>query len=60
MIERITYDNKLYQVLARVLKTSTSDPTNLRSYYYAADLVLANKEQYWILQEIIDVNFKEI
>ncbi|MBC8437066.1 hypothetical protein H8D85_01935 [bacterium] len=59
MIERVTYEDKLYHVIAKLLKHTVTNQASLRESY-GADLVLANKEQYWILREIIDVEFKEI
>ena len=59
MFERLTYDNKMYKVLSKILKTSIIEQTRLKKSY-GADLILADKTHYWVLQEIIDAEFEEL
>ena len=60
MFERIKFQNKLWQVLNKVPGEKVDDHTKLKSMY-KCDLVLKNSQnQFFILNEIIDVEFEDI
>ena len=60
MFERIKFQNKLWQVLSKVPGEKVDNHTKLKSMY-KCDLVLKNNQnQFFILNEIIDVEFEDI
>tara|TARA_S200000501_G_scaffold363422_1_gene394337 strand:- start:717 stop:899 length:183 start_codon:yes stop_codon:yes gene_type:complete len=60
MFERIKFQNKLWQVLSKVPGEKVDNHTKLKSMY-KCDLVLKNSQnQFFILNEIIDVEFEDI
>ena len=60
MFERIKFQNKLWQVLSKVSGEKVDDHTKLKSQY-GCDLVLKNNQNvFYILNEIIDVEFTEM
>ena len=60
MFERLEFQNKLWQVLSKVPGEKVDDHTKLKSQYQC-DLVLKNNQnQFWMLQEVIDVEFEEL
>ena len=60
MFERIKFQNKLWQVLSKVPGEKVDNHTKLKSMY-RCDLVLKNNQNvFYILNEIIDVEFEEM
>jgi hypothetical protein len=60
MFERLEFQNKLWQVLSKVSGEKVDDHTKLKSQY-GCDLVLKNNQNvFYILNEIIDVEFTEM
>ena len=60
MFERLEFQNKLWQVLSKVPGEKVDNHTKLKSMY-KCDLVLKNSQnQFFILNEIIDVEFEDI
>ena len=60
MFERLEFQNKLWQVISKVPGEKVNDHTKLKSMY-KCDLVLKNSQnQFFILNEIIDVEFEDI
>jgi len=60
MFERLEFQNKLWQVLSKVPGEKVDDHTKLKSMYQC-DLVLKNNQNvFYILNEIIDVEFEEM
>ena len=58
--ELIDFQNKKWRVVAKLHESRVSDYTKLKSMY-GADLVLKNSEGlYFVLQEVIDVEFEQI
>ncbi len=59
-MEIIDFQNKKWRVIGKVEGNRVDDHTKLKSMY-GADLVLKNNQDvYFILDEIIDVDFKDI
>jgi len=60
MFERLEFQNKLWQVISKVPGEKVNDHTKLKSMY-KCDLVLKNNQNvFYILNEIIDVEFEEM
>ncbi len=60
MFERLEFQNKLWQVVSKVSGEKVNDHTKLKSMY-KCDLVLKNNQNvFYILNEIIDVEFEEM
>tara|TARA_R100000005_G_C4904869_1_gene145288 strand:+ start:230 stop:409 length:180 start_codon:yes stop_codon:yes gene_type:complete len=59
-LEIIDFQNKKWRVIGKVEGNRVDDHTKLKSMY-GADLVLKNNQDvYFILDEIIDVDFEDI
>ena len=60
MIEMIDFQNKKWVVVSKVSGEKVNDHTKLREQYQC-DLVLKNNQnQFWMLREVIDVEFEEM
>ena len=60
MIEKLEFQGKLWQVIAKVEGHRVDDPSTLKESY-GCDLVLKAKDNiFYILDEIIDAEFEEL
>ena len=60
MFEKIDFQGKLWRVIAKVEGHRLDDPSTLKENY-GCDLVLKNNQNiYFILDEIIDVEYEDI
>ena len=60
MFEKIEFQGKLWKVIAKVEGHRLDDPSTLKESY-GADMVLRNNQNiYFILNEIIDVEFEDM
>ena len=60
MFDKIDFQGKLWRVIAKVEGHRLDDPSALKENY-GADLVLRNNQNiYFILDEIIDVEYEEL
>ena len=60
MIEKINFQGKLWEVKAKVDGRQIDDPSTLKKSYHA-DMVIRNPQNiYFILDEIIDVEYEDI
>ena len=60
MLERLEFQNKLWQVLSKVSGDKVEDHTKLKSMY-GCDLVLKHAQNiFFILDEVIDAEFEDI
>jgi hypothetical protein len=58
--EFIDFQGKKWEVVGKVEGNRIDDHTKLKKMY-GCDLVLKNNQnQFWMLQEVIDVEFKEL
>ena len=58
--EFIDFQGKKWEVVGKVEENRIDDHTKLKKMY-GCDLVLKNNQnQFWMLQEVIDVEFKEL
>ena len=60
MFEKIEFQGKLWRVISKVEGHRLDDPSTLKENY-GCDLVLRNNQNiYFILDEIIDVEYEEL
>ena len=60
MIEKLEFQGKLWQVKAKVEGHRVDDPSTLKKSY-GCDMVIRNSQNiYFMLNEIIDVDFEDI
>ena len=60
MFEKLKFQGKLWEVKAKVDGSRLDDPSTLKSNY-GCDMVIKNPQNiYFILNEIIDVEYEEI
>ena len=60
MFERLEFQGKLWQVIAKVDGSRLDNPNTLKSSY-GCDMVIRNPQNiYFVLNEIIDVEYEEI
>tara|TARA_Y100001963_G_C6709256_1_gene413444 strand:+ start:138 stop:320 length:183 start_codon:yes stop_codon:yes gene_type:complete len=60
MFEKIEFQGKLWQVIAKVEGRLLDDPSTLKESY-GADLVIKNSQNiYFVLNEIIDAEFEDV
>ena len=60
MIEKLEFQNKMWQVIAKVDGSRLDDPSTLKSNY-GCDMVIRNPQNiYFVLNEIIDVEYEDI
>ena len=60
MIEKLQFQNKMWQVIAKVDGSRLDDPSTLKKNY-GADMVIRSPQNiYFVLNEIIDVKYEEI
>ena len=60
MFEKLEFQGKLWQVIAKVDGSRLDNPNTLKSSY-GCDMVIRNPQNiYFILNEIIDVEYEDI
>ena len=59
MFERLNFQGKIWQVLSKVAVDKVEDPNTLKQSYQC-DMVIRNNQHFFILNEIIDVEFEEM
>jgi len=60
MFERLEFQGKLWRVITKVDGSRIGDPSTLKTNYMC-DLVIRNNQNiFFILDEIIDVEYKEL
>ena len=60
MIEKLEFQNKMWQVIAKVEGHRLDDPSTLKKSY-GVDLVIRNPQNiYFVLNEIIDVEYEDV
>ena len=60
MIEKLDFQGKQWQVIAKVEGHRLDDPSTLKENYGADMVIRNNKDVYFILDEIIDAEFEDI
>ena len=59
MFERLNFQGKMWRVLDKVTITKVENPNALKQSYQC-DMVIRNNQHFFILDEIIDVEFEDI
>ena len=60
MIEKLQFQNKMWQVIAKVDGSRLDDPSTLKKSY-GCDMVIRNPQNiYFALNEIIDVEYEDV
>ena len=60
MIEKLEFQGKLWRIISKVNGNRLDDPSTLKESY-GADLVIRNPQNiYFVLEEIIDVEYEDI
>ena len=60
MFEKLEFQGKMWQVISKVEGHRLDDPSTLKENY-GADLVIRNPQNiYFVLNEIIDVEYEDI
>ena len=60
MFERLEFQGKLWQVIAKVDGSRLDNPNTLKSSY-GCDMVIRNPQNiYFVLNEIIDVEYEDV
>ena len=59
MFERLNFQGKMWRVLGKVVAKTVENPNTLKQSYQC-DMVIRNNQHFFILDEIIDVEFEDI
>ena len=59
MFERLNFQGKMWRVLDKVAIDKVETPNTLKQSY-RCDMVIRNNQHFFVLDEIIDVEFEEI
>ena len=60
MIEKLEFQGKLWQVIAKVEGHRVDDPSTLKKSYDCDIVIKSNQNVFFALNEIIDVEYEEI
>ena len=60
MFEKLEFQGKMWEIIAKVDGRRMDDPSTLKKSYHA-DMVIRNPQNiYFVLNEIIDVEFEDV
>ena len=60
MIEKLEFQGKLWQVIAKVEGHRVDDPSTLKKSYDCDIVIKSSQNVFFVLNEIIDVEYEEI
>ena len=60
MIEKLEFQGKLWQVIAKVEGHRVDDPATLKKMYRCDMVIRNNQNIFFVLDEIIDAEFEDI
>ena len=60
MFERLNFQGKMWRVIDKVVINRVDNPDTLKKSYHLCDMVIRNNSHFFILNEIIDVEYEEI
>ena len=60
MFERLNFQGKMGRVIDKVEINRVDNPDTLKKSYHLCDMVIRNNQHFFILDEIIDVEFEEV
>ena len=58
MFEKLNFQGKMWRVLSKVAVNTVENPNTLKQSY-KCDMVIRNNKHYFILDEIIDVEYED-
>ena len=59
MFERLNFQGKMWRVLGKVVAKTVENPNTLKQSY-RCDMVIRNNQHFFILDEIIDVEYEDV
>ena len=59
MFEKLNFQGKMWRVLSKVVVKTVENPNTLKQSY-KCDMVIRNNKHYFILDEIIDVEYEDV
>ena len=59
MFEKLNFQGKMWRVLSKVAVNTVENPNTLKQSY-KCDMVIRNNKHYFILDEIIDVEYEDV
>ena len=59
MFERLNFQGKMWRVLNKVVAKKVENPNTLKQSY-KCDMVIRNNSHFFILDEIIDVEYEDV
>jgi hypothetical protein len=59
MFEKLNFQGKMWRVLDKVAITKVENPNTLKKSYHC-DMVIRNNQHFFILDEIIDVEYEDV
>ena len=60
MFEKLNFQGKMWRVIDKVEVNLIDNPNTLKKSYNSCDMVIRNNKHFFILDEIIDVEFEEV
>ena len=60
MFERLNFQGKMWRVIDKVGINRVDNPDTLKKSYHSCDMVIRNNKHFFILNEIIDVEFEDV
>ena len=60
MFERLNFQGKMWRVIDKVEINRIDNPDTLKQSYHLCDMVIRNNSHFFILNEIIDVEFEGV
>ena len=59
MFERLDFQGKIWRVLSKVVVNKVDNPNALKQSY-RCDMVIRNNSHFYVLDEIIDVEYEDV
>ncbi len=60
MFERLNFQGKMWRVIDKVKINRIDNPDTLKKSYHLCDMVIRNNKHFFILNEIIDVEYEDV
>ena len=60
MFEKLNFQGKMWRVIDKVRINRVDNPDTLKKSYYLCDMVIRNNQHFFILDEIIDVEYEDV
>ena len=60
MFERLNFQGKMWRVIDKVVINRVDNPDTLKKSYHLCDMVIRNNKHFFILDEIIDVEYEDV